>query len=189
MLGLLRAIAGALKNALLAALEFGWWAVTLPLRMLAPPAGESAIPGPDRAMHGELQNERETANDLLEATKRNESTGVLGDMLQAATVSRWTAGGGNGTPPENLAMGTRAWLQNLSPVERAELGKVGYKRVFEHMCGRERIPGVPTPKDLAGRHPPGLTIRPIRLPVDILRPVAAESPDLPALSPLPSATW
>ena len=93
MLGLLRAIAGALKNALLAALEFGWWAVTLPLRMLAPPAGESAIPGPDRAMHGELQNERETANDLLEATKRNESTGVLGDTLELSVLAEDTDGG------------------------------------------------------------------------------------------------
>lgn len=67
----------SLKNAVLAALEFGWWAVTLPLRLLAPPAGESATPEP--ALCDAVEAEREIAADLLDATQRGMPSEHLGD--------------------------------------------------------------------------------------------------------------
>jgi hypothetical protein len=195
---LLGAILASLKNGLLLALECAWGLICLPLRMLAPPQGRSAIPSPPaqrlpREMQDIFGADRDGAQAVLEATRSGNSADVS-RKLEAAKILGWaarTAGGQQPDFPSGLPIRTAAWARNLKASEIGVLARAGFVNVCGHIQGQNRIDGVPTIAELTTSSPRPETplASAIRVPIRrrpsaAARPAAA-GPDFDTAPPAP----
>lgn len=170
MLALLRAVATALKSAILWIAEMMWGICMAPLRALAPPSGRAAVP------HAPVRPSVSAPSVSPQPGEPAVRFEAAPASRVAADVIRWLSqrqrqGSGAGNPPSTLPADVRNWAYALDDDAARRTISSGFSRLSEHLAGACLIEGLPATK-AHGREPSAARRRAAAL----LRPREIQSP-------------